>query len=183
MGTQGGFQKAGIAKRGCWEDTIWPERQKMCVIFPQFISPNMGTRLPLLLKKDSRQKPCKAQKESQECGNDRHITIQTLWLPRKRKNKINLWLVEIRWLACFKVVHELTISANHSSLVFIIGTFYKMNSVTSAGSISPSPTSSCKYSLIIFCLGSHLPFSTLLLHEYEQQHYQKVPTEQNTKAT
>lgn len=79
------------------------------------------------------------------------------------------------------IVHELPTAARHSELIFIIGIFYKMNSVTSTGSFSPSPISSCMYSLMIFCLGSHLPLSSVLLQKHELNHYQVVLTKATWK--
>lgn len=120
------------------------------------------------------------KKESQECVSDSHIKSSSPWLPGKRDILLG---VAIQLRVCSQAFYELTTFANHSWLIFILGTFYKMDSVIDAGSNSASPTSSCKYSLIIFCLGSRSPCSTLLFHKQVQHHFQAAPAERNTKAT
>lgn len=45
----------------------------------------------------------------------------------------------IKSLVCLQVIHELTTIANHSWAIFIIGTFYKMNSVIHVAAVHHVP--------------------------------------------
>lgn len=116
------------------------------------------------------------KKEKKE--RKKQLLVYELWFPaslegdEKTVHSVAPWKQIIFWLTCKAHSWINNPLLNHCKLIFIAGTFYKMNSVTRPGRHSPSPTSSCKCSLgrvSVLALNCHFPSAGFMRREQQKQ--------------